>query len=141
MLASCELPDYPSFILVGDEMRVASVSRLSVLVDQFANDLDALSRSMSTFHNNAGQVAIVDTSLRVRSHLHKLFTILSPHIADGYTMLVETSIGEWRREAFEVGILHRKVLGSVPDLWDFDTFARQGGIFGDADRDSRIGWV
>ena len=122
-------------------MGVASVSRLAVFINQLADDLNTFASGMSSLHHNTSQFAVVDTSLRVRSHINQFLTVLGPDITNSDAVLVETTIGQWRRKAFEVRVFHGKVPGSVSDLGDLNASAWQFGVFGDTDGESGIRWV
>jgi len=109
VLAASEFPDNPAFVLVGYEMGVTPVSRFAVVVHQLADDLDAFASRVSSLHYNASQFAVVDTGLGIWGHINKLFAVLSPDVTDGDAVFVETAIGQWRREAFKVRVLHGEV--------------------------------
>ncbi|KAI6760566.1 hypothetical protein HG530_009426 [Fusarium avenaceum] len=134
-LATCHLPNYPSLILIRNEVRISAICRFTVLGHKIPNNINALPSSASSFHHDAGKVTVLHTMLRVGRHLKKLITVISPDVTNRYALLVQTTISQGRRKSFEVGVFHAHVSVCVVHLWDLHKLSRKGGIFRDTDSD------
>src|SRR5262245_41483248 len=79
-LAAREFDQYPALLRIRKQVRVAAISRIAILVDQFADDLHGLPRGSGPFHDNSGKIAVIESPLWVGGHLSQLFARRRPDV-------------------------------------------------------------
>ena len=129
------LQHHPSLVRIGDEVRIAAVARVTVLFDQGADQVHALTGRPRALQHQTGQVGVVRAGLVFGRHGHELGPGWGPDVAHSHPVFVQAPVGDGCGHAQVVAVADPQVTRGLRHLSDGGSATRQLGRGVDADHD------